>query len=131
MTYEAKTERLELGNGDYAVFYLETRWGTQKTVNALTRPFLKYPDGQSPKLAAEKGKPVIQGAVEGEIDLKEIDLDAVNDAIIVGQIREWSFGPVDQATLDGLPETIREKLKLNCDRLFGNQSPLPPAGGGN
>lgn len=54
MTYEPKTERVELGNGDFAVFYAETRHGTQKAVNALTRPFLHYPEGQGPKLVAEK-----------------------------------------------------------------------------
>lgn len=129
MTYEAKTERIDLGAGEWAVFYGEIRHGTQKAVNALTRPFLKYPDGKNPKLVQGKDlKPIIEGSTEGEIDLAEVDLDAVNDAIIVGQVKEWSFGDVSLATLDGLSETIRTNLKAASDRLYGDAGPLPPTG---
>src|SRR4030043_531864 len=97
MSYESKTEHIDLGDGLSADFYQEIRHGTQKAVNTLTRPFLKYPEGQSPKLIQGKDlKPMIQGTTEGEIDLKEVDLDAVSDAIIIGQVKEWSFGDVTQ-----------------------------------
>ena len=129
MSYEVKTDRVDLGDGQYAVFFKEIRHGTQKAVNSLTRPFLKYPEGQSPKLVQGKDlKPMIQGTTEGEIDLKEIDLDAVSDVIIIGQVKEWSFGDVSQAILDGLPESIRTILKTASDRLYGDAGPLPPTG---
>lgn len=137
MTYEPETKKVELdeggGEGPYAVFYVELRHGTQKTVNNLTRPFLKYPDGKPPVLTVQEGDegPKIEGPTKVEVDLGAIDHTAVNDAIIVGQVKEWSFGPVDQKTLDGLPEQIRGRLVKECNLLYGNMGPLARGGGGN
>ena len=133
--FELKTTRLDLDDGDYAVLYQEVRHGTQKTVNALTRPFLKYPEGDGPKfiLEGEDQKLKVEGLdkVKVEVDLKAINFDAVNDAIITGQVKEWSFGPVDQETLDGLPERIRGRLVKECNLLYGNMGPLAKGGDGN
>ncbi len=136
MTYEPETKKVELdegGGGSYAVFYVELRHGTQKAANALTRPFLKYPDGKPPVLTVREGEevPKVEGPTKVEVDLGAIDHTAVNDTIIVGQVKEWSFGPVDQATLDGLPEKIRGRLVNECDLLYGNMGPLVKGGGGN
>jgi len=133
MTYEPKTERVDLGDGLYAVLYQETRHGTQKVVNALTRPFLSYPDGKGPKLSleGEDQKPKVEVSTKVEVDLKAIDYDAVNDAIIIGQVKEWSFGDVTQETLDGITEDLREKLKEECNRLYGTKGPLAEGGVGN
>ncbi len=131
--YEIKTTRLELEDGNYADFFQELRHGTQKAVNTLTRPFLKYPGGKTPKLTLKDGdeKPKVEGATVVEVDMAKVDWDAVNDSIIVGQVKEWSFGPVNNETLDNLPATIRAKLKNECDRLYGAQGPLQRGGGGN
>ncbi|MBA7655823.1 hypothetical protein ES703_63732 [subsurface metagenome] len=138
MTYEPETKKVELGFGPskkrlYAVFYLELRHGTQKAVNALTRPFLKYPDGKPPTLSMKEGEegPKVEGPTAVEVDLGAIDYDVVNDTIIVGQVKEWSFGEVDQAMLDGLPERIRGRLVKECNLLYGNMGPLAKGGGGN
>lgn len=127
-----KTIRLDLGEGNHAVFFLETLHRTQKAVNLLTRPFLQYPGGAPPKLELKEGeKPKVVGTTTVEVDMSKLDFDAVNDAIIIGQVKEWTFGPVNQDTLDGLPESVREALKDECNRLYGSSGPLPKGGGVN
>ena len=133
MTYEPETKKVELDEGETAVFYVELRHGTQKAVNALTRPFLKYPDGKTPVLTIKEGEegPKVEGPTTVKVDLAAIDYDVVNDMIIVGQVKEWSFGPIDQETLDGLPERIRGRLVQECNLLYGNMGPLAKGGDGN
>lgn len=133
MTYEPKTERVDLGNDLFAVFFTETRHGTQRVVNALTRPFLKYPDGKPPTLTlqGEDRKPKVEGGTTVEVDLAAVDYDAVNDVIIVGQVQEWSFGPVNQETLDSIPEDVRAKLVQKANELYGTTGPFVKGGGGN
>ena len=132
MSYEPETKKVELDEGETAIFYVELRHGTQKAVNALTRPFLKYPGGNSPKLTIQEGedRPTVEVPTKVEVDMKLIDFDAVNDAIIVGQVKEWSFGPVDQETLDGITERIRGRLVQECNLLYGNMGPLAKGGDG-
>ncbi len=141
MAYELKTVKVELNGSkgigpfkkaEYAVFYQELLHGTQKAVNLLTRQYLTYPDGKSPTLVIEdEDKMKIEGAKSIDVDLLAIDWDAVNDAIIVGQVKEWSFGHVDQGTLDGLPESVRARLVNEANTLYGKQSPLLKGGDGN
>lgn len=139
MAYEPKTIKVELdgGNGNgptdtgpFAVLYQEFRHGTQRAVNTITRPFLDY-GGPSPKLSIdqEEGKPKIEGANEVQIDLTKIDFDALNDAIIVGQVKEWSFGEVNMETLDDIPESARTRLVMEFNGRYGR--PLPDGGGEN
>lgn len=140
MTYELETKKVDLSNGhhwnplskkDYAIFYVELRHGTQKAVNVLTRPFLEYPD-KPPKLIIEgEDKVTVQGSQRADIDLTKVDMDEVNDVMIVGQVKEWSFGLVDQATLDGIPETIRKRLLDECNLLYAGAGPLTRGGDGN
>lgn len=131
--YEGKTTTLDLGDGQSAVLYQEIKHGTQKVVSQMTRPFLEYADGQGPKLTIKDGEdqPKVEGAKTVKVDMAKIDWDAVNDAIIIGQVKEWTFGPVNQATLDQIPESVRAKLKAECDRLYGENVPLPEGGGGS
>lgn len=133
MAYEPKTERVDLGDDLFAVFFTETRHGTQRAVNALTRPFLKYPEGKPPTLTlqGEDQKPTVEGSKVVEVDLAAVDYDAVNDTIIVGQVKDWSFGPVNQETLDNIPEDIRRKLVQKANELYGATGPLAKGGGGN
>lgn len=138
MAYELETKKLKIeGNGfgpfkkgHYAVFYIEMLHGTQKVVNALTRPYLK-PDGDQPATLTveEDGQPKIEGSKKLKIDLVTVDFDAVKDAILLGQIKEWSFGPVDQVTLDGLPLSIRDLLVAEIEQLYSG--PLAKGGVGS
>ena len=80
-------------------------------------------DGTEPKA------PKVEGVERVEIDLGKVNWDEVNDAIIVGQVKAWSFGPVNQETLDNLPEGIRGRLVQEANKRYGR--PLPGGGGGN
>ena len=134
MSYEIQTKQIDLGDGEYAIFYQETRHGTQKAVNVLTRPFLKY--AKTPKLTlvgdGEEKDLKLKGIGAGKVDinLAKVDWDMVNDIIIVGQVKEWSYGSVNQKTLDDLPERIRGRLVQECNELYGKPAPLPNGGGG-
>lgn len=141
MTYEPKTIKVDLGGGNgfgpfkgkgnYAVIYQDLRHGTQRSVNELTRPLMQFPDGKPPKLTLGQDGPTVQGATAVEIDLDKVDFDAVNDLIIIGQVKEWTFGPVDQETLDDIPEKVRAVLVQKVNELFGAAVPLAHSGDGN
>lgn len=117
----------------YADFYLELRHGTQRAVNALVMPLTKGQDGgPTPKIiVAQDGQAKVEGGLTVEIPLDKVDFATVNDVIILGQVREWSLGPIDQATLDSLPESIHERLVNEANLLYGGKGPLPSGGGGN
>jgi len=133
MTYEPETTKVELDEG-IAVFYVELRHGTQKAINVLTRPFLTFPD-QPPKLTVKgEGEVKVEGGKSVELDVEAVIRkhgDEIDDLMIVGQVKEWSFGPVNQETLDGLPERIRGRLVKECNLLYGNMGPLAKGGDGN
>ena len=141
MVYELKTVKVNLNGSkgfgpfkktDYAVFYQEILHGTQKAVNIMTRQHLTYPDGKPPTLVIEgEGKMKLEGGKTIDVDLSAVDWTAVYDGMILGQVKEWSFGSVNQETLDGLPENVRKGLVNEVDRLYGKQGPLPKGGGGN
>ncbi len=140
MSYEPETKKVELDGGGgfgpfkkklYAVFYVELRHGTQRAVNALTRPLLKFPDKPPTLTVKGEGELKVEGGQSVDIDLAAVNWDEVNDAIIVGQVKEWSFGEVDQETLDGVTEQIRGRLVKECNLLYGNMGPLAKGGGGN
>lgn len=116
----------------YADFYLELRHGTQKAVNTIVRPFTKGEDGgPAPKIVVTGGgEPKVEGGLTVEIQIDKIDFTAVNDVILLGQVKEWSFGPVNQETIDSLPELLHERLVNEANELYGKQSPLPEGGGG-
>ncbi len=140
MAYELKTVKVELNgskglnpfkHGEYAVFYQDFLHGTQRAVNLLTRQHLIFPEGKSPVLVKEgEGKPKLEGGTTVGIDLAAVDWEAVNDTILIGQVKEWSFGPVNQETLDGLTESVRGRLVNEANQLFGKQNPLPKGGDG-
>lgn len=134
MVYEIKTDRVDLGDGQFAEFFQELRHGTQKAVNLITRPFLNYGKGKATISveAADDGndpKTKVEGVEKVEIDLGKVNWDEVNDAIIVGQVKTWSFGPVSQETLDSIPESVRAALVAECNKRYGR--PLAEGGGGN
>lgn len=131
MPYEPKTERIDLGNGDHASLYVDFRHGTQKATNLLTWPALIFPEGESPKIVNDGDKFKFEGSKPTGIDWAMIDWDTFYDEMIIGQVKEWSFGPVDHETLDALPVNIRASLVKQVDRLYGEISPLAKGGGGN
>jgi len=142
MTYEPKTIKVNLDGGkgigpfkksEYAVFFQELLHGTQKAANLVSRQHLVIPEGQKPPtlVIEEGGEAKVVGAKSFDIDLTAVDWTTLYDVMIMGQVKEWSFGPVDQATLDGLPESIRGRLVKEVDALYGNSVPLAKGGVGN
>jgi hypothetical protein len=140
MNYD-ETKRVYLEDGvgwnplkkkPYADFYLELRHGTQRAVGAIVRPLTRGSEGgPAPKIiVAQDGQAKVEGGLVVEIPLDKVDFTAVNDIILLGQVKEWSFGPVDQATLDGLPEKVQERLVNEANALYGEQGPLVKGGGG-
>jgi len=133
MAYEMPTKRIEFEGGGYAVLCLQLKHGTQKAVNAILRPLMKTPDGGTvATLSVQEGdgKTKVEGPTEVQIELAQVDFTAVNDIILLKQVNEWSFGPVDQATLDVVPEPIIERLVEEANGLYG-EVPLAKGGGGN
>jgi hypothetical protein len=116
----------------YADFFLEIRHGTQRAVNAIVRPVTRGGEGiDSPRLViGGDGDPKVEGTMKVEIPLDKVDITGVNDAILLGQVKEWSFGPVDQATLDSLPDDLVKWLVNEANKLYGGQGPLAKGGGG-
>jgi hypothetical protein len=65
------------------------------------------------------------------LPVDKIDFEAINDLIILGQVKEWSLGPITQETIDALPDSVRARLVSALNQLYGGQSPLPSSGGGS
>jgi hypothetical protein len=139
MAYTFKTERLDLGDGDFAVLFVELKHKTERAVGDLMRKFIKAPQGikiQIPegenvaKVAADltakaQEKAKIMG--ELEIDFANADFSGAADIMILNQVKEWSFGDVTQAVLDEMPAKKRDQIARRFDVLF----PFPQGGGGN
>jgi glycerophosphoryl diester phosphodiesterase len=131
---------IELGDGDSAVMLTEMRHGTQRRIEEITRPALIYPET---KIKVADGK-VVKADVKSDevgIDWSKADLTAVDDACILGQVINWTFGdktatelrlnpgpaPVTREVLDSLPESKYKTLKAKVDEVFAN---VPLAGSG-
>lgn len=140
MAYEIKTERLDLGDGDFAVLMVELKHKTERAVGDLMKKFIKAPQGikisipetgkvdQAVKdLAAEAKK--VQAQVIGtlEIDFANADFIGAVNITILYQVKEWSFGPVTQEVLDEMPARKRDIIAKRLDELF----PFGQGGGGN
>jgi hypothetical protein len=133
----SQTKRVYLEPGGFlkkrawADFFLELRHGTQRAVNELVRPFAVVPEGNAKIQVGEDLQPKYIGGKTVEIEVNKVDWTAVDDIILLGQIKEWSFGPVDQATLDSLPDEVVKTLVNEANLIYGKQGPLPKGGGGN
>lgn len=140
MAYEPKTIKVELNGhggvlpwkkGEWAVFFQELLHGTQRAVTTVTRQYLDVQGERKLTLGGEEPALAVKGNVQLEVDLTKVDWDEVNDLILLGQIKEWSFGPVDQDTLDRIPEAIRGMLVDKSNELYGDAGPLAKGGVGN
>jgi len=140
MTYEPKTIKVELNGyggvlpwkkGEWAELYQELLHGTQRAVSAITRRYLDVQGEKKMTLGGKDGALAIEGNAQLEVDLTKVDWEEVNDTILLGQIKEWSFGPVDQETLDRIPEALRAILIERCNELYGTEIPLAKSGVGS
>lgn len=140
MAYEPKTERLDLGDGDYAVLQVELKHKTERDVGAVMKKYIKasepiriqIPDNGNVQAAtgdltaqAKQAQPKILG--ELEIDFANADFYAAANIMILYQVKEWSFGAVTQEVLDNMLTRKRDIITKRFDELF----PFPQGGGGN
>jgi len=133
------TKKIDLGDGDFAVIFTEMKHGTKRRVEQITRKFLVMPAAQIQAKEVDgkiKTDFLVNGKVTPEEEVQAVDIDWVHadfteatDAMILGQVQDWSFGPVDQSVLDDMAEAKREALARACDAEYG-AVPLPGSGGG-
>lgn len=138
MAIESQVVRLELdpegsglarhfgGSKQYVLLAPELKHGTARRVEAVNRKYLHY---SVPSVKVEEGQTLSEAAknVAVELDLNA-DFTEANDILLLGQVEEWTFGPVNQEVLDGLPEKTRDLILQKCDELY-TKSPLPGSGG--
>jgi hypothetical protein len=97
-------ERIDLGEGDYALVVKELLHKTVKALNAYHRPFT---DSQ------------------GNVDQSKLDEDEELILIAKIQVMEWSFGPVELASLESIPERKIKALKEAMLKLYAPLAPKP------
>jgi hypothetical protein len=121
-----ETNRVDLGDGEWADFCVRMRHGTAKKVMEIYRPFINTPEivaqleavMEDRKAYIEKLKQIVGDSAD--------DLGA-NERMILGQVKAWSFGEVSQAVLDDLPPETVMKLMQEADRRY-NELPLAESG---
>lgn len=123
-------KRVALTNGGYFVYCTDILHRTERAVNAIMRPLI----ASSESVTIEDGKPLIDEAQikkAYKIPLKEFDFDEVNDALILGQVIEWSFGEIDAETLGTIDSDSYRQIMDNINETFGGAAPLASTGEGN
>ena len=152
MAYEMRTVSVDLGDGDQAEMFAELKHKTQRLIQDITKKFLKMPDskirvsldggtdkpevkltlGKEPVAPADVVAQVEKAVGEIEIDLENADFTTATDVMILSQVKSWSFGNVNQDTLDNISEAKREIMAKKCDELYkGALIPFPVSGGQN
>ncbi len=93
------TVRLELGDGDYAIFLEYLRHDTSREVQKVLRKF-----ATPRKILVSELKPGSKLVDDIEMDLSGFDPCETQHVFMLGQITEWSFGPVNAEVLNSIPE---------------------------
>lgn len=121
------TIRIDLGDGDYAILNPALVHGTQREIRKITQPYTHYPE---PKVEMVDGKPKMINEAEIKIDWSKVDIAAIDDALVLGQVVSWYLEgkaqEVRQEILDMLPETKYQIIKTKIDEVFA----APLAGSG-
>ena len=128
-----ETKRVDLANGQWAEFYLELKHRTAKAVADLSRPYLTFPGGSS-TIKVSQGKDgdlkAVGNAKEIIVDIGKMDFNAQNEAIILNQVKEWSYGEVTAEVIGELSEKEFDQLKEIANDLY-KQGPLAESAGEN
>jgi hypothetical protein len=108
------TVKLDLGDGDYAVLFSETKHKTTRALQKLVRDTLglqKYTELQSQLFNAKTNE-------EKRIILSQLPVDGDDIVTLLNQVESWSFGEVSQATIDNMPETKYQLLLTEVNKLY-------------
>lgn len=95
-----ETIRVDLGDGDYAVMLKDMLHRTITAIREYHKRFM-LPDGT--------------------VDQSKIDDDEEFIRICKIQVQEWSFGPIEVASLANVPE---RKLKILREAILKSSAPL-------
>ena len=102
-----QTERIDLGDGDYAVLKKELTHRTSVLIQELVRQSI--PDDT---LKAVKDVTEAQG-LAGKLDNAKLE-----NIILLNQITEWSFGSVNEQSLGEIFESKYIKLREQAVRMY-------------
>ena len=128
MGYEIEKVRVDLEDGQYAVFLKEIRHGTYEAVREVARPFMRAvkSNGNRDSLVtipvnedgqATDGQKSIAGLAI-EVNLESADFTRIQKVILLNQIVEWSFGDVSEKVLADIPERFFNELSKKVDEIY-------------
>ena len=109
-----KTINIDLGNGDRAELYEQLKHGTARKIQEVYQPYYGKPEYQA-ALAIADVKERIKALSRV---FSQADLTRATDVMILGQVKEWTFGEILQAVLDDMPEEKHEILAREANKLY-------------
>lgn len=121
-----ETKRFDLGDGDYIELYVEMKHGTSRRIQAIYSPYLRDPEVL--KVISSKAPDEERISKITDIVGHSPDIGLANDALILGQTCQWTFGEINQDTLDEMPERKYELIRGAVNEMYGSV-PLPKGGG--
>ena len=115
-----ETVRIQLGEG-YADVLKEMTHKTAKAVDAVLRKHNKSKTELIKQIQEFQSKKIDE--VPQEIS---VIFNDNTEAILLNQVKSWSFGEVNQETLDNLSATTYQLLATEVDKLY-SVNPLAPS----
>jgi len=123
---EITTTRIDLGGGDWAEAYGQVKRVTmrlhEQEIQKHFRPLDDEPLLLSDLTEKRKGWPE-----DFVVNAAAVDNGRIAELYMLHQVKAWSFGPVDQETIDGMTRDKFEELRKALDGLY---EPNPLAAGG-
>ncbi len=107
------TETLTFDDGSWWEFLAYLSHGVKRKMEMASRPFFALAEPVSHGLKGE-----ILGEPKYEIDWERWDPGPVNEAMLLHSTVAWSFGAVNQDTLDGIPDAKSTRVKSRMDELY-------------
>ena len=108
------TIRVDLSEGDYAELYVQLRHGTARKLQEIYQPYMPLPAYQE----AIEISNLKERAKALEKIISQVDITRASDMMILGQIKEWSFGEISQNVLDDISQSKHEILTREANKLY-------------
>lgn len=114
-----ETVKVKIGQEEVE-FYKDLLHGTACEIQEVYRPYLSNPNARAILQLTDPDEIInkLHELVAGSADITK-----ATDIMIVGQVKSWTFGEVSFDTLNHLPESIRESLAQEVNKLY-SQLPL-------
>ncbi|MCK5642370.1 MAG: hypothetical protein KAJ19_16305 [Gammaproteobacteria bacterium] len=127
MAFEIPTTRVDLGNGHWADLYTEVKRITARLHEGEIRQHLR-PLGEEPLLWSELTSEQKPWPNDYVLNPADVDQARIAEIYVLHQVKDWDFGPVDQATLDDMPRDAFIALRAAIDAQY-ESDPLAVSGG--